>query len=1128
MNSSVKIPRLRRNYNKWVVNETLEDYALRFTAYKARRFSSWRIANTAIGAISFLALEAIGGSITLNYGFSNAMPAIVLTALIIFSMGVPISYYSAKFGVDIDLLSRGAGFGYIGSTITSLIYASFTFIFFAIEAAIVASALELCLAIPLPIAYIISALAVVPLVTHGVTFINRFQAWTQPFWIVLQLAPFIFVAVNSMDSVRQWTGYTGLHGATGGGFDIGLFGAASAVLFSLTAQIGEQVDYLRFLPRKNRRNRRQWWGALLFAGPGWILIGALKILGGSFLAFYAFQRGVPFELSSEPTRMYLTVFREMLSSPEFALGVTGIFVVICQFKINVTNSYAGSIAWSNFFSRLTHSHPGRVVWLVFNVLIGLLLMEIGVYKALEQTLGLYSIIAVAWLSTIVSDLVVCKTVGLSPKGIEFKRAHLYDINPVGLGSMTLAAGLALIAYMGYFGSTLAQLYPYVALVSAFVTVPAIALLTRSRYYIARRGADEPPIGSTVECCICEHGFDREDMAGCPVYSGPICSLCCSLDSRCHDTCKNESRFSEQIRVFALAHLPHRIAEWLNTRIAHYLLLLPLVTALVGVVFWLIYFQTTLENPLPGDTLELTLGKLFVIIFIISGIVVWLFVLAQENRKFAEEESRKHTALLMEEIAAHQKTDRQLKLAKDAADSANQAKSRYVVGLSHELRTPLSAILGYAQLLERMPAQPEPVRSAAQTIKRSSEHLAGMIEGLLDISKIEAGKLEIFRWKTALRPFLDQIVDMFTLQAKDNGIDFEFKSLTVLPDYVYTDEKRLRQILINLLSNAIKFTDSGKVALTVSYRNQVAAFQIADSGIGIAAKDLERIFIPFERLEQPSGFQKRQGTGLGLSIARLLVEIMGGELKVKSEPGTGTTFTVRLMLASSGAPDENAKHSRTITGYKGPVRRILVADDDENRRNLIGDALAPLGFALAFAADGKHCLDMFDRQQPDLLLLDISMPRMSGWEVARTIRHEKRGSASILIVSADAGAERLLPENVPLHDAYLTKPFLLEDLFEAIASAIPLEWNYAESTAIQIAPVPPFLRSEIPEPAKLRQLRSLGDMDFARSIEATLKEIEASAPHTSRFCAHMRNLAHSFERDSFLATIEEAEKLHAHG
>ena len=448
-----RIDRVRRQYNQWVANQTLEDYALRFTAKSARRWSAARVANTALGAISFLALEAIGGTITLNYGVTNATAAILVVSVIIFCCGLPIAYHAAKCGIDIDLLTRGAGFGYIGSTITSLIYASFTFIFFAIEAVILATALEMCFGIPRPIGYLISAVVIIPLVTYGITLISRFQLWTQPLWIILHILPFAAIAYANPHSFAEWTKFAGEHGNPSGHLDLLLFGTAASVVFSLVAQIGEQVDFLRFLPRDRRTSRTAWWIALLSAGPGWIILGALKLLAGSFLAFFALNHGVSTEHAAEPAHMYLEAFRYVLSQPDLALALTGTFVILSQVKINVTNAYAGSIAWSNFFSRLTHSHPGRVVWLVFNVLVALLLMEIGVYKALEQTLALYSNVAIAWVGALVSDLVVNKPLGLRPQHMEFKRAHLYDINPVGVGAMSIATIVSISAFYGLFGPT---------------------------------------------------------------------------------------------------------------------------------------------------------------------------------------------------------------------------------------------------------------------------------------------------------------------------------------------------------------------------------------------------------------------------------------------------------------------------------------------------------------------------------------------------------------------------------------------------------------------------------------------------------------------------------------------------
>ncbi|MBO0759439.1 MAG: hypothetical protein J2P54_26670, partial [Bradyrhizobiaceae bacterium] len=308
MTGHQRIVRIRRNYNKWVGNQTLEDYALRFTAKSARKWSSRRVANTAVGAISFLALEAIGGAITINCGFVNAVAAIIAVGGLIFLTSLPIAYYAATYGVDIDLLTRGAGFGYLGSTVTSLIYASFTFLFFAIEAAIMSLALEMWFGLPLSIGYIVSSVIVIPLVTHGITFISRLQLWTQPVWIILHVLPFVAVAAYDPGSFESWTHYGGRAHQEGVSFSLVLFGAASTVVFSLVAQIGEQVDFLRFLPVHDGQKSLSWWAACLGAGPGWIIPGLLKLLAGSFLASLAIRHLVPAEHAAEPTQMYLVAF----------------------------------------------------------------------------------------------------------------------------------------------------------------------------------------------------------------------------------------------------------------------------------------------------------------------------------------------------------------------------------------------------------------------------------------------------------------------------------------------------------------------------------------------------------------------------------------------------------------------------------------------------------------------------------------------------------------------------------------------------------------------------------------------------------------------------------------------------
>jgi len=263
-----RVIKVRRDYNAWVARESLEDYALRFTPRSFRKWSAWRVSQTALGgAASFLVLEALGGTLLLQFGFVNAFWAILVTAAIIFAAGLPISVYAARYGLDMDLLTRGAGFGYIGSTVTSLIYASFTFIFFALEAAIMAYALELAWGIPPAWGYLICALVVIPLVTHGVTAISQLQMWTQPLWLLLLVLPYVYVFQAHPTLWQDLQRYAGESGQ-GAAFDPLLFGGALTVGVALITQMGEQVDYLRFMPEKTARNRGRWWAGVLIGGPG--------------------------------------------------------------------------------------------------------------------------------------------------------------------------------------------------------------------------------------------------------------------------------------------------------------------------------------------------------------------------------------------------------------------------------------------------------------------------------------------------------------------------------------------------------------------------------------------------------------------------------------------------------------------------------------------------------------------------------------------------------------------------------------------------------------------------------------------------------------------------------------------
>jgi len=1112
-----RISRIRRDYNQWVADETMEDYALRFTAERARKWSAFRVANTALGSISFLALEAIGGTLTVAHGFTNSVAAILVVSLLIFLASIPICLGAARAGVDVDLLTRGAGFGYIGSTITSLIYASFTFIFFGIEAVILAAMLEGFFGVPLWLGYILCAAVVLPLVTHGITFISRVQTWTQPVWLVLNVLPLLALVVAHPDWVSDWTAYQGEHGATG--FDLLAFGAAASILFALITQTGEQVDYIRFLPPRETQRPWVWWSALLLGGPGWILFDVLKLLAGSFLAYAALRAGLSAVQAVQPAEMYRLAFGYLLASPVLVLVVTSVFVALSQIKINVTNAYAGSLAWSNFFSRLTHSHPGRVVWLVFNLAIALLLMELGVYETIEKVLFVYSNVAAAWIGALVADLAVNKPLGLSPPGIEFKRAHLYDVNPVGVGSMALSVLASFLAYYGALGPVAQAFSTFIAFGVAFAAAPAIAWATGGRYYLARKPRAAWAARSALQCVICEHAFEPRDMAYCPVYTGPICSLCCTLDARCGDGCKPHARLASQIMTPLRALLPGRVLDALTSPVGSFLVVFLLFVATISLVFLGIRAQAPRSSSV-GPDLDAAFWKAFFVLVVIGGITAWTLVLARQSRLVAQEETRRQTSLLMSEIRAHKRTDAALQKAKDAAESANMAKSRYVIGISHELRSPLNAILGYAQLLERDPAIPERRRDGVRTIRRSGEHLAALIEGLLDISKIEAGRIELYRDEVRLPEFLDGLVGMLRLQAEARGIAFAFDAPERLPEVVHTDERRLRQILINLLSNAIKFTRAGEVTLRLRFRSEVAEFEVVDTGIGIPEADLARIFEPFQRGEN-SHAPSTPGVGLGLTITKALTEIMGGEIAVTSRLGEGSRFRVRLLLAGKAPTGRLPPPERRITGQAPAARapEVLVADDDPDHRALIADLLQPLGFAVRQAADGPEALRLAAERAPDLFLLDIAMPGMTGWELARRLREGGGPRAPIIMVSANAlelGAPVASLGEGGHHDDVLPKPVSLPALLEKLGHLLGIAWTFADADP---APRPgAVLRLTPAQAADLRQLAAIG---YVGGIRERLDAMEREAPEAADAIATLRGLISEYRLDAFLAALPDA-------
>ncbi|WP_309241176.1 hypothetical protein [Nocardia sp. BSTN01] len=521
--------------------ETLEDYTLRFAPRSYRKWSPAVVGVSALGGIAYLADFSIGANIGIANGTGNALLGIGIFAIIIMITGFPLAYYAARYNIDLDLITRGSGFGYYGSVITNLVFASFTFIFFATEGSIMAQGLNLGLHIPLWLGYLLSTVLIFPLVVYGMNTLAKLQVWTTPLWLLLMVLPFAFLLIRHPESIDSFFAYGGKDGA-----GVSLSGAllAAGVCLSLIAQIAEQIDYLRFMPPKTPDNARKWWGWMLLAGPGWVVFGAVKQVVGLFLAVYLIANlpGAQ-DIANQPVHQFLEIYRDMVPS-WLAMTLAVVLVVISQIKINVTNAYSGSLAWTNSFTRVTKTYPGRLVFLGVNLAIALILMEANMFDFLNDILGFYANCGIAWIVTVATDIAVNKyLLKLSPKQPEFRRGMLYNFNPVGLVGFGLSAVLSIMTFFGVFGAALKPYSPIVAVVIAFVATPLTAVLTRGKYYL-RRGDDGieldmfdehgNPSGETLTCHVTGMDFERPDMIASAV-PGPegeiqyISSLALSTD-----------------------------------------------------------------------------------------------------------------------------------------------------------------------------------------------------------------------------------------------------------------------------------------------------------------------------------------------------------------------------------------------------------------------------------------------------------------------------------------------------------------------------------------------------------------------------------------------------------------------
>ncbi len=487
-----------------------------------------------------------------------------------------------------------------------------------------------------------------------------------------------------------------------------------------------------------------------------------------------------------------------------------------------------------------------------------------------------------------------------------------------------------------------------------------------------------------------------------------------------------------------------------------------------------------------------------------------------ERKHMEQKIAEHTRDLQKAKEAALK-------AQHAAEAANQAKTMFLANMSHELRTPLNGVLGYAQILNRDKSLTARQRDAIDLIHRSGKHLLTLINDVLDLSKIEAGKMELTPIEFQFPQFLKRIAGIAGMQARQKGLRFDYQTPPTLPAGIEADKTRLRQILLNLLGNAVKFTKKGSVTLRVSewvsnsphstfYK--IFRFEVEDTGIGISPDKQANIFLPFHQAGDDR-WTRPQGTGLGLAISRKLVRMMGSELHVESVAGQGSRFWFDLKLPTVAWPDTPLQvGGRTIISFSGNKHKILIADDRGDNRRVLKDLLAPLGFETMEAVDGHDALAKATEFQPDLIFMDLVMPEMDGFEATRRLRRKAELKDVVIVaISASVYGQTREQSLAAGCDDFIAKPFELDELLEKLQVNLQLKWIYADQDKTQPASIDPAQTPLISPPqeelAALLEMTVVGDII---GIREQMKEIEALGLQFTPFITQFKPLVKAMKMD----------------